>query len=111
MDRRLSLPAITRDKRDSPSRSRLERHQGSHVDGIQRFNRHISLNKVFSPIQDQRTHFHQFLPCPVTLNPTQQRHENLCTTGPVTPNSTCSAFQFPPLREMFCDHRQMDGQI
>jgi hypothetical protein len=43
MDPRVSLMAITRDKRDSPSRSRLEPRQGSHVDGIQRFNRYIFL--------------------------------------------------------------------
>jgi hypothetical protein len=29
------------------------------VDGIQRFNRHIFLNKLFGPIQDRRTDFHQ----------------------------------------------------
>jgi hypothetical protein len=51
MGRRLSLTAITRDKGDSPSSSGLERHQGSHVDGIQRSNRYIFLNKLFSPIQ------------------------------------------------------------
>ena len=55
MGRRLSLTAITRDKGDSPSSSGLERHQGSHVDGIQRSNRYIFLNKLFSPIQDRRT--------------------------------------------------------
>jgi hypothetical protein len=32
------------------------------VDGIQRFNRHIFLNKLFGPIQDRRTDFYQLPP-------------------------------------------------
>lgn len=73
---RVSLPAIASDKGDFPSRGGLERHQETRVDGIQRSNRHIFLNHLRSPIQDQSTHFHQLPPCTVTSNPTQQRHEN-----------------------------------